>query len=99
MSMSILEGGKLRYLHRGELEHWCDGCQCVHTIDIHAQSGNGKVIGWDGDSLMPTFGEPIRHETDRGTCEYILRGGVMYFLENCWHPLRGKSRHLEAFPR
>lgn len=97
--MSLCEGGKLRLLRPGVIEHFCAGCCQVHAIDIHAQSRDGRVTGWDGDTRAPTFGEPIRHNTERGICEYVLRGGVQYFMENCWHPLAGKSRHLEDFPR
>jgi hypothetical protein len=97
--MSLAAGGKLRLLRPGVLEHWCPGCGQVHAIDVHATSGNGRVIGWDGDVKAPTFGEPLLHNTEHGTCEYVLRSGVMYFLSNCWHPLAGQSRHLQEFPR
>jgi hypothetical protein len=99
MTMSLCEGGKLRLLRPGVLEHWCAGCECAHAIDIHAQSRDGKLIGWDGNTRCPTFGEPVHHDTERGTCTYLLRGGVQFFFEPCWHELRGQSRHLEDFPR
>lgn len=99
MTMSLCEGGKLRLLRPGVLEHWCAGCAEVHAIDVHAQGLHGRVVGWDGDARKPTFGEPIHHQTARGICEYILRAGVQYFMANCWHPLAGQSRHLEDFPR
>lgn len=99
MTMSLCNGGVLRLLRPGVLEHWCPGCREIHAIDIHSLSRDGKVIGWDGTTVNPTFGEPVRHETAKGTCEYLLRGGVLYFFESCWHGLGGTSRHLEAFPR
>lgn len=99
MTMSLCEGGLLRLLRPGVPEHWCPGCQMVHAVDIHALSTNGRVIGWDGDQRKPTYGEPIHHDTPNGPCEYVMKAGVMYFLENCWHELRGQSRHLEAFRR
>ena len=99
MTMSLLAGGTMRILHPGVLEHHCPGCGVIHSIDIHAQSKDGKVIGFDGDEFQPSFGEPIRHDTPNGTCEYLLRGGVLIFMSNCWHHMAGKTRPLGAFPR
>jgi hypothetical protein len=96
MTMGLCKGGKFRLLKPGVLSHWCPGCGLEHAIDIHAISQNGKVTGWDGDFDAPTIGEPVRHETERGICEYLLRGGVLYFLESCWHSLAGRSRHLQG---
>jgi hypothetical protein len=75
------------------------GCGAPHEIDIHATSRDGHVVGWDGDLDRPTIGEAMRHETERGRCEYVLRAGVLYFAADCWHPLAGQSRHMESFPR
>jgi hypothetical protein len=86
-------------LRPGVIEHWCPGCCAVHSIDIHALSQNGRVMGWDGDMRNPTIAEPVRHLVERGTCDYILRGGRLIFMNNCWHPLAGQQRTLEEFPR
>lgn len=99
MTMGMCRGGKFRLLRPGVLQHWCPGCGELHAIDIHAASGNGRVTGWDGDLVAPTIAEAVRHDTPRGTCEYVLRGGVLYFLQTCWHPLAGKQRHLEECPQ
>jgi hypothetical protein len=99
MTMSLCAGGKLRLLRPGVIEHFCPGCCEIHAIDIHAISQNGHVIGWDGTTEYPSFGEPIRHETPHGRCEYVLRAGVLYFASDSWHPLAGQQRHLQEFPR
>lgn len=82
----------------GHLLHFCEGCQKGHVIDVLALSPNGHVTGWDATFMQPTFGEPIRHEENGAICEYVLKAGVMYFLESCTHALKGKSRHLKEFP-
>jgi hypothetical protein len=99
MTMSITEGGLFRLLRPGVLEHHCPGCGQVHAIDIHALSKDGRVTGWDGDLIRPSFGEPLRYETSGGVCEYVVRAGVIYFMNNCWHPLSGKSQTMPEFPR
>jgi hypothetical protein len=88
-----------RLLRPGVIEHWCPGCGERHAIDIHALSRDGRVTGWDGDPYTPTIPEPVRRVTPRGVCEYVVRGGVLYFLQTCWHPLAGTSRHLEECPQ
>jgi hypothetical protein len=90
---------KLKLVKPGVLRHWCPGCGCTHDIDIHATSRNGRVNGWDGDVARPTIAEPLQQRSPRGTCEYVLRAGVLYFMNNCWHPLSGKTRHLEEIPQ
>lgn len=99
MTIGACISGKFNLVRPGVLEHWCAGCCAKHTIDVHARNGDGCLLGWDGDSRDPSIAETVRHETPRGACEYLLRGGVQYFLESCWHPLAGKSRHLEACPK
>lgn len=82
----------------GHLLHWCEACACGHVIDVHAISRDGKVLGWDGTFDRPTIGEAVRHENDGAVCEYVLRAGVMYYLQSCTHALAGQSRHLVEFP-
>lgn len=94
-------GGVLRMVDGkpGHLLHYCPGCECGHVIDVHAVSKDGNVIGWDGTFDRPSIGEPLRFEKDGAVCEYILRGGVQYFLQSCTHSLAGQSRELVEFPR
>lgn len=92
--------GVLRMVRPGVLLHFCEACGCGHTIDVHELSRDGRVIGWDGCFDRPSFGEPVRHEnTDGAICEYIVRAGVLFYLESCTHNLRGQSRHLVEYPR
>lgn len=90
--------GKLRLVRPGVLLHWCEPCEKGHTIDVHAISRNGHVVGWDGDIKRPTIGEPVRHEADGQVCEYLLRGGVLHYLESSTHALAGESRLLQEYP-
>jgi hypothetical protein len=82
----------------GVYAHWCPGCQACHTFDVHALNEDGKVNGWDGDTVRPSLDKPLRHEKDGRICEYILRAGVIHYLESCSHALRGQSRPLIDCP-
>lgn len=88
----------LRIARPGVLLHYCEACAKGHTINIHDVSHDGRVLGWDGCEHRPSIAEPVRHEHDGAVCEYILRAGVMYFMESCTHPLKGQSRHLIPYP-
>jgi hypothetical protein len=92
-------GGVLRMVRPGVYLHWCQACRCGHTFDVHEVSQDGKVIGYDGDPIRPSVGQPLRHEKDGAVCEYILKAGVQLFLESCTHALRGQSLPLIEFPR
>lgn len=91
-------GGKLRLVRPGVILHWCQACERGHTIDVHAQNRDGRLLGWDGNADCPTIAEAVRHEHDGDVCEYVLRGGVLYYLQSCTHALAGQSRHLIEFP-
>lgn len=91
--------GVLRLVRPGVILHWCPGCECGHTIDVHATNRGGRVLGWDGCFDRPSIGEPVRHERDGAVCEYVLRAGVLYYLESSSHSLAGQARHLIEYPR
>jgi hypothetical protein len=91
-------GGVLRLVKPGVYLHFCQGCNAGHTFDVHDVSKNGHVVGFDGDTRAPSLGEPLRHEKDGVVCEYILRGGVMYFTSDCTHALRNQARSLMEYP-
>jgi hypothetical protein len=83
----------------GVYSHFCPGCQCCHTFNVHDVNQDGKVIGYDGDPIRPSLGQPLRHVgADGAVCEYILRAGVIHYLESCSHELRGQSRALIDCP-
>jgi hypothetical protein len=91
-------GGKLRLVRPGVLLHWCPACERGHTIDVHEQNRDGKLLGWDGDVERPTIAEAVRHERDGVVCEYVLQAGVLYYLPTSTHALAGQSRHLIEYP-
>jgi hypothetical protein len=82
----------------GHLLHFCPACLTGHVIDVHAVSRDGHVTGWDGTWENPTIAQPVRHEKDGAVCEYILRAGVLHFLNSSSHGLSGKTVPLPHFP-
>lgn len=89
---------RLRIAKPGIFEMWCPGCMRKHELDVHALSKDGHVLGFDGDMVRPTIGEPVRNEADGIVCEFILRGGNLNFFSNCTHGLAGMVVPLPHFP-
>ena len=85
---------RLRMVRPGILAMWCPGCHCAHQLDVHAVNHDGKVIGWDGDHERPTVEPTLNFDG----CEFLLRAGVLYFLNNCRHALAGQTVPLPDFP-
>lgn len=84
----------LRAVRPGVYAHWCPGCEQLHEFDVHAINRDGKAIGWDGDRERPTV-EPTLAAPG---CEYLLRAGVIYFLNNCRHRLAGATVPMPVIP-
>ncbi len=89
---------RLRTARPGVLSMWCPGCMRAHELDVHALSRDGRVVGFDGDMERPTIGEPVRFDADGIACEFLLRGGRLFFFSNCTHGLVGQEVPLPHFP-
>lgn len=85
---------RLRLVKPGLLAMWCPGCMKAHELEVHGLNHDGKIVGWDGDHERPTIAEAVRFDG----CEFVLRAGVLYFLNNCTHALVGQSVPLPHFP-
>lgn len=94
----MTEPSRLRLLKPGVLQMWCPGCMTPHQLDVHALSQDGRVLGFDGDMVRPSIGEPVRNEKDGVRCEFLLRGGRLFFFSNCTHQLVGMDVALPHFP-
>lgn len=92
------------------LSFWCPGCKQAHVIGVDG----AKAWHWDGNVDSPTFSPSIliRVEWSKAplepgedpkdwrdeVCHSFVRAGVIEFLANCTHALRGKSVPLPDFP-
>lgn len=103
-----------RYLRRsqGGYAHWCPGCEETHVIfdnwhfngdlDRPTFSPSVKVTGkqtvkvngrWTGEWVRGPDGKPLDE-----CCHYFLTDGVLNFLGDCTHPLRGQKIPLPELP-
>ena len=80
------EGGGRTYM-----TFWCPGCDMAHQVVV---AGPG-AWGWNGNVHRPTFTPSIlvhlsvRGAGDDGRCHSFVTDGVIRFLDDCSHQLRG----------
>lgn len=92
--------------------HWCPGCLEMHAIYMSAPNvyKSNPVWSFDGNLNAPTFGPSIHiwcnQPGDEGydasepseRCHYFLEGGVIRFLDDCTHSLKGQKVPLPLLP-
>lgn len=107
-------GAKLRTIAAGGsfgggLGHWCPACESMHAFSTLApQKNNGARWTWDGNEALPTFAPSMNisagpYKDGETTiplhrCHYILAKGVITYLADCTHSLRGQAVPLPDLP-
>lgn len=80
---------------------FCPGCKCGHLIYDAAHilpTHGGARWTFNGDESKPTFapsylvGLPENGvQFSRKRCHSYVKDGMIQFLTDCWHDLRGKT--------
>ena len=68
---------------------FCPGCKCGHLFDHRWH--------FNGDTEKPTFeGSMLVNAPDPSTrCHSFVRDGMIQFLDDCFHSLKGQTVPLE----
>lgn len=90
--------------------HWCPACKTGHAFATDVPNSNGAIWTFDGNMDAPTF-EPSmnitvnakahpHHQPDVETsvCHYFLRAGIITYLMDCTHEMRGMKVSLPDHP-
>ena len=70
---------------------WCAGCESVHIVDSR----------WilDADTAAPTLTPSVLVQDQRGNvCHLHLSRGIVTYLADCTHALKGTAIPLPDFP-
>ena len=80
------------------LVFWCPGCQREHPFTVASTTRNPWT--WNGDRERPTCEPSLLVEPNRpqDRCHLFLRDGVIQFLDDCHHALKGQSVPLPDMP-
>lgn len=93
--MTVGLSAVVRLVRPGVYAHWCPGCDKAHLWNISSTDHpQGKRWGWDGDLKLPSVEPDLAFDG----CNYLLRGGVLYYFQNCKHHLVGQAVPLPVFP-
>ena len=72
---------------------WCPACQEQHTFDV--RDGQWEFNGdWD----KPTFQPSLNLLPHGGRCHLFVKDGIIEFLGDCHHHLRGKDVPMVDHP-
>ena len=90
----------------GGLAHWCPACEEMHQFAIDGKNSSGAQWTWDGNVEMPTFSPSMNIRTyggPKGTdvkevCHYFLKAGVIQYLRDCTHAMKGQNVPLPVLP-
>lgn len=101
---------KLRSVENGHIAFWCPGCDHAHVIAVEGP----KAWQWDRNVDAPTFSPSILirvewsktplepgdnpAEWQDEVCHSFVRAGVIEFLGDCTHALRGQHVPLPDWP-
>lgn len=85
------------------LGYWCQGCECLHIVNL---GGDERPRwGWNGDVAKPTLTPSIRtfrpakdDRPEQTQCHHFVRDGVIEFLsDSARHQVRG-HQPLQPIP-
>lgn len=87
--------------------YWCPGCDALHGITINPDKGaNGAGWEFTGTLEKPTYSpsqlstwEGLRNGKEtKETCHTFIRDGMIQFLNDCTHALKGQTVPLPPLP-
>lgn len=94
----------------GGLAHYCPACKQMHLFSLDGYNSSGAKWRWDGSVEAPSFIPSMNircnmpgmdgYQPDAGSsvCHYYLSGGMIGFLPDCTHEMRGLSVPLPDLP-
>jgi hypothetical protein len=87
--------------------YWCPGCDALHSIAVRPGSQpNGASWGFTGTLEKPTYTPSQLSEwngvkdgkTIKQRCHTFIREGMIQFLNDCTHALKGQTVPLPPLP-
>lgn len=77
-----------------QLVFYCPGCKCGHSFRVRTQGDEQlPVWEWNQDMVKPTFSPSllVNGSIPEGRCHSFVRNGMIEFLGDCHHSLRGQT--------
>ena len=76
-----------------QLVFFCPGCKSHHSYCIKSTIPGRPVWVWNKDMEKPTFAPSllVNGRWPESRCHLFLRDGMIQFLDDCHHELKGKT--------
>jgi hypothetical protein len=77
---------------------YCAGCRCGHMFFVRRHDGKPDLWTWNNDFEKPSIYPSIdcNRSDPKTRCHSIIREGMIQYLSDCYHALRGKTVPMEA---
>lgn len=78
---------------------YCPGCKQHHGAWTTRRNGVHAIWSFNGDMVRPTFGPSMKIMHPSGAiCHFFIRNGMIEFLNDCTHDLKGQTVPMLADP-
>jgi hypothetical protein len=88
----------------GEYGYWCPGCEELHEVAVSFKNPSKASWQFDGNVYKPTFTPSLNlrcgpfPDNHIDVCHCFVRAGVIEFLPDCTHALRGQKVEMVPIP-
>lgn len=108
--MTLLVRLDKNYWPNDDFGHWCPGCNCGHEISVNQKNASGAQWVFNDNFKRPTFSPSINIRVNPPNakgyqpklktriCHYHIKDGLIHFLKDCNHNLRGKVVKMPPIP-
>lgn len=72
----------------------CPGCGFEHCVTVNGRkNASGATWTWNGDADKPTFSPSVNcnAQLTEHQCHFFVRDGMIQFLSDCHHLLKGQT--------
>lgn len=76
---------------------WCPGCQEPHGFIVRSNADRPQWK-FDGNLEKPTFSPSLLYPDKKIRCHLFLKAGIIEFLTDCGHELRGQKVVMVPYP-
>jgi hypothetical protein len=97
--MAKILSPKLMEANTGQLFHWCPGCKMLHAVYVD-DTKFPVTWKWNQSIGKPTFSPSVLvFPNDREhRCHYFVNEGMLEFLTDCHHELKGQKVPMPDIP-
>lgn len=91
MVIQIDDGETLQYMF------WCPGCEACHFVRLKGPGANWQMTGLDTDTPTVSPSLLVRRGDESTRCHSFVKGGMIQYLNDCAHSLKGKTVEIPDF--